>query len=153
MKAEAKQRLKDAWQRLRGGQLTPVRAALSVAVGVAIGVTPVWGLHWALVLGICLPLRLDAGVAYLAANVSLPFFAPFITTAEIAVGARIVVGSWPEITPETVKTIEFRTVLRELVVGTAVVATVGAAALGGLTYAITALLRRARRTRATPPPP
>jgi len=144
VKAEAKQRIKDAWRRLRGGELTPARAALSVAVGIAIGVTPLWGLHWALVLGICLPLRLDAGVAYLASNVSLPFFAPFITTAEIAVGARIIAGSWPQITPETVKTIAFREVISELIVGTGVVAVTGASLLGGMTYGITALVRRRR---------
>ena len=89
MKAETRQRLRDAWRRLRGGELTPGRAAASVAIGIAVGVTPLWGVHWALVLAICLPLRLDAGVAYLASNVSLPFFAPFITFAEIAVDARV----------------------------------------------------------------
>jgi uncharacterized protein (DUF2062 family) len=141
VKAEAKQRIKDAWRRLRGGELTPTRAALSVAVGIAIGVTPLWGLHWILVLAICLPLRLDAGVAYLAANVSLPFIAPFITTSEIAIGTRLVEGAWPQITPQMVHTIELRSVLGALVVGTGVVAVTGALTLGALTYGITALVR------------
>jgi uncharacterized protein (DUF2062 family) len=144
VKAEVKQRLKDAWRRLRGGELTPTRAALSVAIGIAIGVTPLWGLHWVLVLAICLPLRLDAGVAYLAANVSLPFIAPFITTTEIAVGTRIVEGSWPRISPEMVHTIELRSVLGALIVGTGLVAVTGAVVLGGLTYLVTALVRRRR---------
>lgn len=144
MKAEAKQRIKDAWRRLRGGELTPTRAALSVAVGIAIGVMPLWGLHWLLVLAICLPLRLDAGVAYLAANVSLPFIAPFITTSEIAIGTRVLEGSWPQITPQMVHTIELRSVLGALVVGTGVVAVTGALVLGALTYAVTALVRRRR---------
>lgn len=142
MKAERKQRIKDAWRRLRGGELTPARAALSVAVGIAIGVTPLWGLHWLLVLGICLPLRLDAGVAYLASNVSLPFIAPFITSTEIAVGAKVLTGTWPQITPKTLKTIELRTVIAELLIGTGVVALTGAFLLGGATYGITALVRR-----------
>jgi uncharacterized protein (DUF2062 family) len=144
VKKEAKERIRDAWRRLRGGELTPWRAALSVAVGIAIGVTPLWGLHWILVLGICLPLRLDAGVAYLAANVSLPFIAPFITTAEIAIGARLLEGTWPQISPEMVHTIDLSTVLGALVIGTGVVATIGAITLGGITYAVTALVRRRR---------
>ena len=65
-------RLAAAWRRLRGGELTATRAALSVAVGLAIGVTPLWGLHLILVLAVCLPLKLDAPVAYLAANISIP---------------------------------------------------------------------------------
>lgn len=144
MKKEAKEKLRDAWRRLRGGELTPWRAALSVAVGVAIGVTPLWGLHWILVLGICLPLRLDAGVAYLAANVSLPFIAPFITTAEIAIGVRLLEGSWTQITPQTVHSIDLRSVLGALILGTGVVATAAAIVLGGLTYALTTLVRRRR---------
>jgi uncharacterized protein (DUF2062 family) len=149
VKKEVKERLKDAWRRLRGGELTPMRAALSVAVGIAIGVMPLWGLHWLLVLAICLPLRLDAGVAYLAANVSLPFIAPFITTTEIAVGTRIVEGHWPQITPQMVHTIELRNVLGALIVGTGIVAVTGALMLGGITYAITALIRR-RSARSAP---
>lgn len=144
MKVEAKQRIKHAWRRLRGGELTPWRAALSVAVGIAIGVMPLWGLHWLLVLAICLPLRLDAGVAYLAANVSLPFIAPFITTAEIAIGVRLLEGSWTRITPQTVHSIELRSVLGALIVGTGVVAATGALVLGSLTYAVTTLVRRRR---------
>jgi uncharacterized protein (DUF2062 family) len=144
VKKEAKERIRDAWRRLRGGELTPWRAALSVAVGIAIGVTPLWGLHWILVLAICLPLRLDAGVAYLAANVSLPFIAPFITTAEIAIGARVLEGTWPQITPQMLPTIDLSTVLGALVIGTGVVATIGAITLGSVTYAVTTLVRRRR---------
>jgi len=60
-----------------------------VAVGLIIGMTPVFGLHWLIVIGVCVPLRLDAGVAYLAANISLPFIAPFITFAELETGAFV----------------------------------------------------------------
>lgn len=148
MKVEAKQRLKDAWRRLRGGELTPARAGLSVAVGIAIGVMPLWGLHWLLVLAICLPLRLDAGVAYLAANISNPFFAPFITSSEIAIGVRLLEGSWPQITPQALRETDPKTVLGALVVGTCVVAVTGATVIGALAYGITALVRSIRSRRA-----
>jgi len=126
---------------LRGGELTPGRAAASVAIGIAVGVTPLWGVHWALVLAICLPLRLDAGVAYLASNVSLPFFAPFITFAEIAVGARVLRGAWPTITPDDVKNVHFTSILGELVVGTLAVAAGGALTGALFAYGIAALAR------------
>lgn len=135
-----------AWRRLRGGELTPWRAAASVAVGLAIGVMPLWGVHWLLVIGICLPLRLDAGLAYLAANVSLPFFAPFITFAEIEVGARVLHGAWLSLRPEDAKHVELRGILGEVVVGTAVVA-MGAATAGGALAFCVAKITRARRDR------
>lgn len=144
MKPEARRRLREAWQRLRGGELTPRRAAASVAVGIAVGVTPLWGVHWAIVLAVCLPLRLDASVAYLASNVSLPFFAPFITFAEIAVGARVLHGRWPALRPETTAAVSLRSVVAELACGIPIVALGGAIAGGALAYGLTALVRRRR---------
>lgn len=138
--------LRAAWRRLRGGELTPGRAAASVAVGLAIGVTPLWGVHWAIVLAVCLPLRLDAGVAYLASNVSLPFIAPFITFAEIEVGSRILRGAWMTLTREEAVKLDPRTIIGELVVGTLVVAVVASATGAALAYGVTSLVRRRRRS-------
>ena len=148
MKKPAGEHLRDAWRRLRGGELTPGRAAASVAVGIAIGVLPLWGVHWLLVLAICLPLRLDATVAYLAANVSLPVFAPFITFAEVAVGVRILTGAWPTLTREDVRNIAPGTLVAELAVGSLVVAAAGAIVGGAGAYGLTALVRGIRRRRA-----
>lgn len=143
-RAELRELGRKAWRRLRGGELTPARAAASVAVGLAIGVLPLWGVHWLLVLGICLPLRLDAGVAYLAANISLPFFAPFITFAEIEVGARVLHGAWLSLTPEDAKAMNLRTVVGEIAVGTLFVA-IGASAVGGaIAWGIATVGRRKR---------
>lgn len=86
-------KVKAAYARLRGGELTPARAAASVFVGVLVGTTPLYGLHFLLVMGICVPLRLDTAVAYVASNVSLPIFAPFINIAEIELGAWLRTGA------------------------------------------------------------
>jgi len=141
---ERRELVHKAWLRLRGGELTPRRAALSVAVGLAIGMTPAFGLHWLLVIGVCVPLRLDAGVAYLAANVSMPLIAPFITFAEVEAGALIVRGSFLPIEPGDVKTAALGTLALELLVGTLVVAPAGAAVGGAITYALVAWRRRAK---------
>lgn len=103
-------------------------------------------MHWALVLAVCLPLKLDAGVAYLASNVSLPFFAPFITFAEIEVGARILRGVWLTLTKDEAQKIDPRTVLAELVVGTLVVAAAGSAAGAALAYGIARVAQRRKRS-------
>ena len=139
---ERKELARRAWRRLRGGELTPRRAALSVALGLVIGMTPAFGLHWLLVIALCVPLRLDVGVAYLAANISLPFIAPFITFAEIETGALVLHGHFMSIAPSDVKTMALRTLAAELVVGTAVVAPAGGAIGGAITYALVAWRRR-----------
>jgi 2-polyprenyl-3-methyl-5-hydroxy-6-metoxy-1,4-benzoquinol methylase len=62
---------------------------LAVAIGLFIGCQPVYGLHFVLVLAVCLPLKLDAVLAYFAANISNPLVAPFLIFAEVETGAYL----------------------------------------------------------------
>lgn len=82
----------DLVRRLRGGELSRGRATASVAVGLFIGCLPLYGLHFVLCLAVCLPLRLDLLVAYLAANISNPLIAPFLVVLEVETGALILTG-------------------------------------------------------------
>jgi uncharacterized protein (DUF2062 family) len=145
---ERKELARQAWRRLRGGELTPWRAALSVAVGLVIGMTPAFGLHWLIVIAVCVPLRLDTGVAYLAANISMPFIAPFITFAEIETGALLLHGSFIAVGPSDLQKTGFGTLVAELVVGTAALAPLVGALGGSLAYAVVAWRRRRRAAQA-----
>lgn len=85
-------RLRALLRRLRGGKLSRSRAASSVAVGLFIGCLPVYGLHFLLCAAVCLPLRLDLLIAYVAANISNPIIAPFLLTAEVETGSLLLTG-------------------------------------------------------------
>jgi len=158
-------RLREVWARLKGGELVPRRAAASVAVGLAIGVTPLWGLHFWIVLGTCLALRLDVRIAYLAANVSLPFIAPFVTLAEIQIGAFVRVGQFLPIDADALRTHGAGALAHDLALGTALLAPAVALIGGALTYLLArrwrgshapkddleaALLRAGKRYRGAP---
>jgi uncharacterized protein (DUF2062 family)/2-polyprenyl-3-methyl-5-hydroxy-6-metoxy-1,4-benzoquinol methylase len=80
------------WQRLRGTPGSPWRAALAVALGLFIGCQPLYGLHLVLVIAVCIPLRLDAVLSYLAANISNPLLAPFLIFSEVEAGAYLLTG-------------------------------------------------------------
>jgi len=142
-RAAVARRARQAWARLRGGELTPWRAAGSVAVGLAIGVTPLWGAHIFLVLAVCVPLRLDAPLSYLAANVSIPPIAPFLTFAELEIGAYAVTGVPLAMDLATVKAGGAMQFVRELAVGTAIFSPAVAAVGGALTYGFARMRRRA----------
>ena len=141
---ERKALVDKAWRRLRGGELTPRRAALSVGLGLVIGITPAFGFHWLLVVAVCVPLRLDTGVAYLAANISMPLIAPFLTFAEVEVGARMLHGHWLSLAPRDMKTLALGTVAAELALGTSVVAPAGGLVGGAITYVLVAWRWRKR---------
>ena len=87
-----REELKRVWRDLRGASLSPWRAAAAVALGVFIGSQPIFGCHTPLVLVLCLVLRLDAAICWVAANISNPLFAPFLLTAEVQVGAYVRMG-------------------------------------------------------------
>jgi uncharacterized protein (DUF2062 family) len=136
--------LRQAWQRLRGGELTPRRAALSVGVGLAIGLVPVYGAHWAIVLAVCVPLKLDAPVAYLAANISNPFFAPFLLLAEVQLGSQVMTGARLPLTREAVFARGPLAFLWQTIVGVAILAPLAALVVGALTYGIASFAKKRR---------
>lgn len=132
-----KKAAREAWDRLRGGDLTPARAATSVAVGLAIGVTPLWGVHFLLVIAVCVPFRLDVVLAYVASNISLPFIAPFLTFAEMELGARALTGAWlPRTTVDAMRAHGLMPFVKQLVVGTALFAPMMASAGYAGTYVL-----------------
>jgi len=72
--------------------MSPWRGALAVALGLFIGSQPIFGCHTPLVLILCLRFRLDAAIAWVGSNISNPFFAPFLLTVEVQLGAMILTG-------------------------------------------------------------
>ncbi len=138
---------RDAWRRLRGGVLTPRRAALSVFVGLVVGVTPAFGFHWLLVLALCVPFRLDTGVAYVAANISNPLFAPFLTACEVEVGTLLLRGHLSGLRPSDLREAGVMALVTELFVGTALIAPI-VGVFGGLVAYSCAAWGAARRRQA-----
>jgi uncharacterized protein (DUF2062 family) len=141
---ELRSKLHGAWRRLRGGELTPLRAALSVGVGLLIGVTPAWGVHIFLVLFVCVPLNLDAPVSYLAANISIPPVAPFLWLAEVEIGAWVLTRHPLPLDVAALRATGPWVFAKELVTGTLLFAP-AVAVLGGIaTYAAVAATRKAK---------
>lgn len=81
-------RLLELWQRLRG-ERSPRALGVSVGLGLLVGCLPLYGFHLPLCLLACVPFGLDAVAAYLAAQISNPWFAPFLLALEAHVGARV----------------------------------------------------------------
>jgi len=99
-------------------------------------------MHFWLVVGVCLPLRLDARLAYVAANVSLPFIAPFLGLAEVQLGALVRSGHTLAIDAQTARAHGLDAFAWDLAVGTALLAP-GLGAVGfGLTLLISMLWPR-----------
>jgi uncharacterized protein (DUF2062 family) len=86
--------LRETWRRLRGGELSPVRAAGSVAVGLFVGFVPLYGIQTPICLAFTVPLKLDFPLAWVTTNIANPFTAPFIILLDIELGRWLAGGRW-----------------------------------------------------------
>ncbi len=125
-----------AWHRLRGGELCPRRAALSVAIGILVGCSPAYGLHWLGVLAFCLPLRLDSTLAFAATMISNPLTLPLLLGVEAYIGAALL--SEPVMDLDN---LDAGTIVSQLGLGAAVLG-VGLAVMGGIVTAVFVHMRR-----------
>ena len=70
-----------------GSKDSPRKKAFSIALGIFVGLSPFWGLHTLLVLGVAFLLKLNKPIAFAFSNISLPPFIPFILYGSIQTGA------------------------------------------------------------------
>ncbi|MCC6556915.1 MAG: DUF2062 domain-containing protein [Polyangiaceae bacterium] len=137
-----REELRRAFRELRGGALSPARAAAAVAIGLFIGSQPIFGCHTPLVLVLCLWFRLDAAIAWVASNISNPFFAPALLTAEVQVGAYLRTGSLLRLDQEIGRADALSRFAGTMFLGAPVVGLALAGAGAALTYGAVALKRR-----------
>jgi len=67
--------------------------AFSIALGVFIGFSPFWGFQTLLVISLAVLFKLNKVLAFVASNVSLPPFIPFIIAASLFLGSPFVSGN------------------------------------------------------------
>ena len=101
--------------------------------------TPLWGAHLFLVLLVCVPLGLDAPVAYLAANISIPVIAPFLTMAELEIGSLVLTGTSLPTSLALVQARGAGLFVKEVAVGTLLFSPAMALLGGALTYTVARL--------------
>lgn len=66
---------------------SPKKKALSIALGIFIGLTPFWGFHGILALALAVPLKLNKAIAFVFSNISIPPLIPFLVIASIKIGS------------------------------------------------------------------
>lgn len=107
--------------------------AFSVALGVFIGFSPFWGFHTLLVISLSVLFKLNKVLAFVASNVSLPPFIPFIIAACLFLGSPFVHGDSNILSSE----LNFELIknnLLQYVIGSAILATSMSAFCGIATF-------------------
>lgn len=144
-----REKLRAAWQRLRGGQLSPARLSGSVALGLFIGNLPLYGLHGPLCVGLGMWLRLHVGIAYLATQISFPPLMPFLLVASWQLGAWLVDGERPALAWEEVAAQPLAEMGVRVVVGSVTLGVLCACVGGLLTYALASFWQARKQPEAS----
>ncbi|SDE81403.1 DUF2062 domain-containing protein [Epilithonimonas hungarica] len=66
--------------------------ACSIALGIFFGLSPFWGFQTAIVISLSVLFKLNKVLAFVASNISLPPFIPFIIAGSLFIGAPFVSG-------------------------------------------------------------
>lgn len=118
------------------------KKAVSIALGVFIGLSPIWGFHTVSVIFLAILLRLNKVIAFAFSNVSLPPFIPFILYFSLKLGSWILgenfVLSMSEIDPS----LELMKYLKSYIVGSLVLSITAALVSGFIGYVFLTLFQR-----------
>lgn len=118
------------------------KKALSIALGVFVGLSPIWGFHTVAVIFLALLFKLNKVIAFAFSNVSLPPFIPFILYFSLKLGSWLLgenfVLSLAEMDPST----EMIKYLKFYIIGSLMLSLIGAIGSGILSYLFLNLMQR-----------
>lgn len=113
---------------------SPKKKALSLTLGLFIGLTPLWGLHSALVIFLAIAFKLNKAIAFAFSNVSLPPFIPFIVFVSFILGNFILGQDETLNFNDITLNLEVLKHIKTYVVGSFSLATIAAIIVGPLSY-------------------
>jgi len=131
---------------LLGSQDTPEKKAKSIALGLFIGLSPLWGLHTLLVLSLAVFFKLNKAIAFAFSNVSLPPFIPFIVLISIQIGALLLGDEKSYSIEDFNMDFELLKSLKTYIVGSFVFAVGASIISGGIGYFTLKLIQRNKNT-------
>ena len=127
---------------LLGSYDTPRKKALSIALGVFIGVSPFWGFQSVLVIFLAIVFKLNKTIAFAFSNISLPPVIPFIIYGSLKMGQFILGESVSYSIAELTENFEVYKHLKTYIVGSFCLAMLLATLFGLFSYLFLLLFQK-----------
>lgn len=121
---------------------SPRKKALSIALGVFIGFSPLWGFHTIIVLFLAVLFKLNKMIAFAFSNLSIAPLIPFVLYASLRTGSFITGEKLTYTYDSIVTNFEFVTHLKTYIIGSLTLSLVGAAFFGFLGYLLLTVFER-----------
>jgi len=146
---------RDSWRKFRkkgfkqfitenllGGNDSPRKKALSIALGIFIGISPFWGFQTIIVIFLAIFFKLNKVIAFAFSNVSIPPFIPFLIYASIKMGQFILGEEYTFTISEMTENFEVIKQLKSYVIGSFSLAIVASFTLGIFAYLILSIFKK-----------
>lgn len=118
---------------------SPRKKALSIALGIFIGLSPLWGFHTILVIFLAMVLNLNKVIAFAFSNISIPPMIPFILYASTLMGNFVLGQQMDYSLSDFTQNFDFYKNLSTYIVGSfslAIIASICFGILGYITFKI-----------------
>lgn len=109
--------------------------AKSIALGLFVGITPLWGFHTVIIIFLASIFKLNKALSYMSTQVSFPAFIPFIIFLSMIIGAPFA-GGTTDFENQTLDMDFVKNNLIQYVIGSLILATISSLTLGFLSYLI-----------------
>jgi glycosyltransferase involved in cell wall biosynthesis len=110
------------------------KKSLSIALGVFIGIAPLWGFQTIIVIALAIALRLNKVIAFASSNISIPPFIPFIIYGSLKVGGIFITSKSPLLFNKSITLSAIQDNILQYIVGSILLATISAILLGSIAY-------------------
>lgn len=110
------------------------KKALSIALGVFIGISPFWGFQTLIVLALAVILRLNKVIAFAFSNVSFPPFIPFIIYGSLKMGSYFTDSHSTIVFDKSITLEAIQNHIQQYLIGSFVLATICAVFFGSIAY-------------------
>lgn len=124
-----------------GSNDSPKKKALSIALGVFLGLSPLWGFHTIIVIFLAIFFKLNKVIAFAFSNISLPPFIPFVLWASMRMG-NFVMGKTTSFSMHQLTDFDVIKHLESYLAGSVVLSVTSAVVSGFLGYLILKLFQR-----------
>jgi uncharacterized protein (DUF2062 family) len=122
---------------------TNFKLALSVLVGVFMGIAPIWGYQLALAITLAYVLKLNKPIVVLTANISLPPMIPLLVYISYKFGGWVLNSKTHDFAYYSVFSLQFiKTNVVQYIVGSLCLGTISSISLSLLTYFLLSIFRK-----------
>lgn len=110
------------------------RKALSIALGVFIGISPFWGFQTLLVLSLAVFFKLNKAIAFTFSNISFPPLIPVVIYGSLKIGGYFITSDKPLVLNSAMTMDDIQKNIAQYLVGSFILATISALLFGLTSY-------------------